>query len=179
MISGLLIASASQLDKLLPYRGSNRYPAGIYTDDNSLSKYALPSTDQPNIIIKEPIYDGNGNSIAPGFYELTLTIERDKLILSQSGKTMAIIPVFKVEVEKPKEPIAQPMDNKSLKKSLKQEKKLEKKNKKLIRQGKIPEDKPQIYTNASIEYDEAGDYYVFKYERGSVKAWGAIKSSNW
>jgi hypothetical protein len=180
MITGILIASSvSPIEKLLAPRGSNVYPSGIHANDNSLVRYAPKSSDQPNIIITDPIYDGEGNSIVPGFYELTLAADRDKLILSQSEKIVAIIPVFKVEEERNKQPVAQPMDDKSQKKFDKAQKKLAKKNKKLMREGKIPTEAPEIYTHASINYDEAGDYYLIKYERGNIKAWGTMKSDNW
>ena len=66
------------------------------------------------------------------------------------------------------------MNKKTLRKQIKEEKKKAKKNKKLIREGKMV-DEPDTYNNASIEYDEDGDYYIIKYERGAIRAWGALK----
>ena len=175
----MLLAQVPSTQQLLAPRGSNKYPAGIYSDDKAIFKYALPSTDQPNLIITDPLYDTEGNTIVPGYYELSLSSDRDKLILSQSEKIVAIIPVFKVEEDRNKEQLTQPMDNKSQKKIDKEKKKLEKKNKKLRRQGKMPLDPPEIYTKATIQYDVGGDYYLIKYERGPIKAWGAIKSEQW
>ena len=96
------------------------------------------------------------------------------MLLTQSQKLIATIPVFKVEETRSKEQLAQPMDKKSQKKFDKEEKKKAKKNKKLIAEGKMLTE-PGIYNTASIEYDIKNDYYVIYYERGSIKAWGALK----
>jgi len=61
-----------------------------------------------------------------------------------------------------------------LRKFNKEQKKKAKETKKAIKQGKIPE-APQEYNNATIEYDNEGEYYLIKYERGNIRAWGAIK----
>lgn len=175
----ILLADVPSTEQLLAPRGPNTYPSGIYANDSALSRYALPSTDQPNLIINDPICDKDGNVITPGYYELTLSFDRQTFILSQSGNIIATIPVFKVEEDKSKEEIKQPMTNKEQKKIDKKKKKLEKKNKKLIRQGKMSPDPPPIYTKATIEYDVGGDYYLIKYERGAIKAWGAIKNEHW
>ena len=39
----------------------------------------------------------------------------------------------------------------------------------------MPPDTPEIHMEASIEYDEKGKYYLIKYQRGTIKAWGAFK----
>ena len=39
----------------------------------------------------------------------------------------------------------------------------------------MPPDEPKVYMDATIEYNPNGDYYLIKYERGTIKAWGAIK----
>lgn len=176
---GIFLAQVPTTQELLPARGPNIYPAGIYPRDNAAAKYAPPSTDQPNLIITDPISDSDGNTIMPGYYELSLSFDRDTLTLSQSQKVVAVIPVFKVEEDRSQLQLSQPMDNKSQKKLDKEKAKKDKKNKKLIREGKIPDDPPQIYTNASIKYDVGGDYYLIKYERGAIRAWGAIKSEQW
>ena len=50
----------------------------------------------------------------------------------------------------------------------------EKTNKKRAKVG-MPPDEPQIYNEASIEYIQKDDYYLIKYQRGTIKAWGAFK----
>ena len=36
-------------------------------------------------------------------------------------------------------------------------------------------DEPKIFMEATIEYDIKGEYYLIKYQRGTVKAWGVFK----
>lgn len=162
-------------DRLLPPRGSNIYPAGIKDKDKGFVRYAAKSTDQPNLIIATPIYDDDGNVIQPGHYELILSGDRQTLILAQSQIIIATIPVFKIEEDKTQEQ-PPPMDDKSQRKADKEQQKKEKQNKKLVKEGKLPADfTPEIYTNATIQYEEDGGYYLINYERGKIKAWGALK----
>lgn len=36
-------------------------------------------------------------------------------------------------------------------------------------------DEPQIFMEATIEFKPNGNYYLIKYQRGAIKAWGAFK----
>lgn len=153
---------------------STAYPAGVRDGDKGYTRYAPKSSDYPNLIIPEHIYDNDDNAIAPGYYQLILSEDRQMLVLVQSEKVVATFPVFKVEEDKTQEVTPQPMDNKSQRKFNKEQKKKAKENEKLIKEGKI-ESEPQIYVNATIEYDKVGDYYLVKYERGRIRAWGTIK----
>lgn len=172
----ILLAQVPNAENLIGPRGSNTYSAGIKDADKAYIKYAPKSTDQPNLLIPDTICDDDQNMILPGYYELTLSPDRQMLTLSQGRDVFAVIPVFKYEEDRSQEKMTQPMDKKSLKKYLREQKKKEKKTKKLIKARKIPEE-PPIYTNASIQYDVGGDYYLIKYERGKIRAWGAIKVS--
>lgn len=163
------------VDQLLPRRGPNIYNAGIKDYDKGHVKYGAPSSSQPTLIITDPIYDEDGNGILPGYYELSLSIDRKNLLLTQRQEIAAIIPVFKVEEDKSKIDITQqPMDDKSQKKADKEQKKKDKETKKMISEGRVP-DEPEVYNRADIEYKSDGNYYLIKYERGMVRAWGAIK----
>lgn len=162
------------LDKLMPPRGHNIYNGGYKDYDKGYIRYALPSSDHPNLILVNAIYDDDNNIIQPGYYELVLSDDRQILLLVQAGNTIATIPVFRLEEDRSQEQLAQPMDWKSQKKADREKKKKDKLNKKLIKQGKMVEE-PQVYMNATIEYDKEGDYYLVKYERGKIRAWGAIK----
>ena len=53
----------------------------------------------PSLIIVEPLYDDDKNFIPPGYYELALNDEQNFMLLIQSKNPVAIIPVFKVEVD--------------------------------------------------------------------------------
>lgn len=164
------------VDQLLPRRGPNIYNAGIKDYDKGYVKYGAPSSDQPTLIISDPIYDDEGNGILPGYYELKLSEDRQNLLLTQKQDVMAIIPVFKVEEDKSADKsIQQPMDWKSQKKADWEQKKKDKETKKLIKEGRIP-DVPSVYNRANIQYEPDGNYYLIEYERGRIRAWGAIKN---
>lgn len=171
----ILLAQIPSPTDLLPKRGPNTYNSGIMDNDKGHIRYSNPSSIHPNLLIVNPIADDDRNMIMPGYYELVLTTDRQMLILVQAGKEIASIPVFKVEEDKSQELVAQPMDNKSLRKFNRKQKKKEKARKKAIKQGKIPEGEEEVYSNATIEYEPKGDYYLIKYERGKIQAWGAIK----
>lgn len=175
MDMGIYLAQVPTITDLLPPRGPSIYPAGIHANDSEILRYAPKSSDHPNLIIINPVYDDDRNVIMPGYYELVLSADRQMLNLVQAGKIIAAFPVFKIEEDKTQEQVSQPMDNKSQRKFDRENKKKEKERKKLIKQGKIPSDEPEIYMNATIQYDEKGDYYLIKYERGRIRAWGAIK----
>ena len=169
------------VDQVLMHENIRAYPimpqetSGVDLGSQAIYRYALKESDYPTLILVDPIYDNAGNVILPGYYELALSDMRDFLILIQSKKAFAIIPVFKVE-EDATEP--QRLNDKKYKKQLKKEAKERKKvNEERARAG-MPPDEEKVHMEASIEYEPKGEYYLIKYERGTVRAWGAIKSSN-
>jgi len=172
---GAISPQAYMMQRVLPPRGPAIYRSGIKEGEKGYEIYAQPSSTNPTLIISNPVYDDDDNVIMPGYYELILSYDRQILVLAQAGVEVARFPVFKVEEDKTQEVTPQPMDNKSQRKLDNEQKKKEKTRKKQIRQGQIPDETSQIYTNATIEYDEKGDYYLIKYERGRIRAWGAIK----
>lgn len=146
--------------------------SGVYPASKTYTRYSLADSDYPTLIIVDPIYDHGENVIQPGYYELALADSHEFLLLMQSKEAIAVIPVFKVE-EDAKEP--QRLNNKEYKKQLKKEKKeREEVNKKRAEVG-MPPDEEKIFMEASIEYNPDGEYYLIKYERDTIRAWGAIK----
>lgn len=172
--AALQMQKFNTVDKLLPRRGPNIYHAGIKDNDKGYVRYALPSSTQPTLIITNPISDDDGNVIQPGYYELVLSADRLNLVLAQSQKVIAVIPVFKIEEDMTQEETPLPMNNKSLREFNKEQKKKKKQEQKSIKTGEIL-DTLTIYTNAAIEYEQGKDYYLIKYERGKIRAWGALK----
>lgn len=172
---GAISPQAYMMQKVLPQRGPAIYRSGINPGEKAEEIYAKPSSTNPTLIISSALYDNDRNVIMPGYYELVLSGDRTMLRLTQQGQDVAIIPVFKIEEDKTQEAENQPMSNKEQRKFDKEQKKKENKRKKQIRKGEIPDLPVQIYTNATIEYDEQGDYYLIKYERGRIRAWAAIK----
>lgn len=170
---GAISPQAYMMQKLLPPRGPAIYRSGIETKAEEI--YASPSSTNPTLIISSHLFDNERNVIQPGYYELVLSGDRTMLHLKQRGEDVAIIPVFKIEEDKSQEVEPPPMTYKDQWKYNREQKKKEKKRKKQIRNGEIPDSEPAIYTNATIQYDEKGNYYLIKYERGRIRAWGAIK----
>ena len=149
--------------------------AGVIVGTQAFYRYSLRESTYPTLSIVDEIRDNAGNVIPAGHYELALSDERDFLILTQSKKAFALIPVFKVEVDMSQ--YEQIRDRKSLKRQQKEQKEIAKTNKKRAKQGQpLISEEDDINQDASIEYvNSYGGYYLIKYERGDVRAWGAKK----
>jgi hypothetical protein len=72
---------------------------------------------------------------------------------------VAVVPVFKLEEDKSEDDFAQPMDAKSQRAYDRKKKKEFKEREKKIKKGEIPSMEPEIYMNASFDYDKEGGYY--------------------
>jgi hypothetical protein len=174
MIEGMYVDNIMMHSETRVYPVEPQETAGLELGSQSIYKYSLRESSYPTLSIVEDIKDSQGNRIESGHYELALSDERDFFILIQTKKAIAIIPVFKVEVDMSR--YEQVRDKKSLKREQKEKKEIAKTNRKREKQGMPPVNEEQdIYQEASIEYQPAGDYYLIKYERGDVRAWGAIK----
>lgn len=172
MLEGIFVEKIFTQEYIRPYPQEPQETSGYSIGSQSIYRYSLKDSDYPTIIIPDPLYDNQGNVIRQGYYELALSDSRDFLILLESKEPIAIIPVIKVE-EDATEPAR--LNNKTVKKELKKEKKnREKTNKKRAKVG-MPPDEPKIHMEAEIEYVQKGDYYLIKYQRGTIKAWGAFK----
>ncbi len=146
--------------------------SGLSIGSDSIYKYSLKDSKYPTLIIPDPIFDNAGGIIKSGYYELALSDAMDFLILLQSKNPVAIIPVIKIEEDKTEQAR---VNNKKVKKELKKEAKARKEtNDKRAKVGMTP-DEEEIHMEASIEYDKKGNYYLIKYQKGTIKAWGAFK----
>ena len=133
------------------------------------------------MLIPDYIPDHNGNFIVPGYYQLALSDDREFLYLLESKDLRAIIPVFKLAENKAE---MQKLYSKKKELTKKQKNELSKKKRK-DKMKKIIDAKyavtgatpPQEYEHmeASIEYIKEGGYYLIRYEKGYIRAWGAIK----
>jgi hypothetical protein len=149
--------------------------SGLIEGMDSVYKYGLRESSYPTLSLVYELSDGMGNKINPGHYELALADDRQFLILIESKQPKAIIPVFKVETAMSTE--GQVHDKKTLKEKKKRDKEIIKTNQKRAKTGMAPIDPDEdIYQQADIEYIKDGDYFLIRYERGDVKAWGAVKS---
>ena len=176
MFEGMYVENIMMHSETRVYPTEPQYTAGIILGSQAIYRYGLRESSYPTISIVDSISDGKGNVIPPGHYELALSDERDFLILIQSKQALAIIPVFKVEVDMSE--YEQIRDNKALKRQKKKEKEIAITNKKRAKHGMPPVDEDEeINQEASIEYitQDGKSYYLIKYERGDVRAWGAFK----
>ena len=156
----------------------NAYPSGLQYKDEAHVKYGPPSIDDPILFIVDPIYDKDYNYIPPGPYQLSLDPGREVMYLMQSGKVLAIIPVFKVEIDKVKDAKKRKelpprgfwkMKKYRIKKYFK-----ERRRKQNIKKKRI-EPETKVYSDATIELVPGERYFLIKYEKEAVKAWGALK----
>ena len=138
------------------------------------------------LIIKDFIPDYNGNFIAPGHYKLALSDDKEFLYLIESHNLIATIPVFKLEENqaelmkyREKNKDLTPSEKRKLNRK-KQKKKREDKiqaiiEKKYAETGATPPKKEYVHSEAHIDYIKEGGYYLIRYEKGIIRAWGAIK----
>lgn len=173
MLEGMYVEKLFTQPHIRPYPPYPQETSGYHLGSQAIYRYSLKSSDYPTIIIPEALFDQNGDVINPGHYELALSDGMDFLILLESKTLRAIIPVFKIEEDKSEQAR---INDKTYKKELKKEaKEREKTNAKRAKVG-MPPDLPYIHMEASIEYNKKDDYYLIKYQRGTIKAWGAFKS---
>lgn len=174
MFEGVYVDSIMMHSETRVYPTEPQITAGLIVGTQAIYRYGLRESSYPTLTLVEELRDINGNTIPAGHYELALSDERDFLILIEAKKAIALIPVFKVEIDMSR--YEQVRDKKSLKRQKKEQKEIEKTNRKRAKKGMPPVNEEQdIYQEASIEYIPAGSYYLIRYERGDVKAWGAIK----
>ena len=162
------------IDYLAPTAPYPPTPSGILVHQDSIYRYAIPTDEQPVLLLQDYISDHNGNYITPGYYQLALSDDREFLYLIESKKLIAIVPVFKIaenqaEVKKLYKP------NKKISRKEKKQARVQKIiDKKFARTGATPPQK-YVHMEASVDYVEKGDYYLLMYEKGYIRAWGAIK----
>jgi hypothetical protein len=173
MIDGIITPDYQDLDTVMPHAPYPIYPGGLKDSDKSHVRYAEPDNQNPILSIIDVITDIEGNPVIyPGHYIVSLSWDKRFILLIQSYDIIAKIPVFKLEED---ESEAQKIyDKKEQKKAKKEKKKREKIDAKYAEFGL--KSKPAfIYSNAEMEYVNDGGYYLIKYEKGSIRAWGAFK----
>ena len=186
MLDGILTPALRDIDYLAPCAPYPMTPSGITIHQESIYRYSVPTDEQPVLLIKDFIPDYNGNFINPGYYQLALSDDKEFLYLIESRELIAVIPVFKLAENKSelKKYMQEKKDlTKTEIKELKREKnkqKREQKRKDIIEKryaqtGATLPDKEYKHLDATIEYIKEGGYYLIRYEKGVIRAWGAIK----
>ena len=174
MFEGWFIQKIVPVDDIVPYPPYPNESSGLVEGQQGYYKYSLKDSAYPTLIIIDAIFDKyRQNYIPSGHYELALSDDRQFMILMQTKNPIAIIPVFKIEEDK--EEIKNLQSDKEKKRLKKEAKKQKKQDLKYLRQGKSVPTRNQIYMEATIEYVRDGDYYLIKYEKDRIRAWGVIK----
>ena len=182
MIDGIITPVLRDIDYLAPTAPYPVIPSGITVHEGTIYRYNIPTDEQPTLLISDYIPDHNGNFIKPGYYQLALSDDKEFLYLIESKELIAIIPVFKLAENESEVRKLHANKNELTKEEKQWRKKQEKKNrmKKIIderyaRTGATPP-KEYEHMEASIEYIKNGGYYLIMYEKGFLRAWGAIKN---
>ena len=182
MIDGIITPAIRDIDYLAPSAPYPVIPSGLTVHQSTLYRYAIPTDEQPVLTIKDYIPDYNGNFIKPGHYELALSDDKEFLYLIESRELIAVVPVFKL-AENKSELRKYYEKNKNLSKDEKTELRKKKRkdkfqaiiNAKYAKTGATPP-KEYEHMEANIEYIKDGGYYLIMYEKGFIRAWGAIKA---
>ena len=184
MIDGIITPALRDIDYLAPSAPYPATPSGLTVHQSSIYRYSIPTDEQPVISIVDYIPDFNGNFIKPGHYTLALSNDREFLYLIESRELIAVIPVFKI-AENEKELKKYYKNTKELSKEEKQEIRRKKRKETFLRiidakYAKTGATPPKEYEHmdASVEYIKEGGYYLIMYEKGFIRAWGAIKIQN-
>lgn len=179
MIDGIVTPALRDIEYLAPAAPYPVIPSGITVHQNSIYRYSIPTDEQPYLSIVDYIPDHNGNFIKPGYYQLALSDDREFLYLIESKNLIAIIPVFKLDENKSEVRKLYKKDLTRKEKKALADKKRKEKFKKIIdakyaKSGATPTEE-YTHMEATIEYIKDGGYYLIKYEKGYIRAWGAFK----
>ena len=96
MIDGVVTPALRDIDYLAPAAPYPVIPSGLTVHQKPIYRYAIPTDEQPTLLIQDYIPDHNGNFINPGYYQLALSDDREFLYLIESKDLIAVIPVFKI-----------------------------------------------------------------------------------
>lgn len=158
------------------------YPSGLTEYQEAIVRYRHSNLNEPTLKLVDYIYDYNGNYIAPGIYELALSDDKEFLLLIESHKLIAVIPVFKLAQNQAEVDRIQKEEAKKNRKIKMPKERYLDKMQRLLRlkyaEDAITPPEEYVYMNAEIEYVENGGYYLITYENGMFRAWGAIKVRN-
>ncbi len=172
MFEGMYAEKVLTQKYIRPYPQKPQETAGYNIGSKAIYRYSLKDSEYPTIIIPDPIYNNAGGMIKPGHYEIALSDSMEFFILLESKNPVAIIPVIKIEEDATEK---DRLNNKTVKKQQKKVEKLrEDTNKKRAKAGMKP-DEDKIFMQATLEYVSKGAYYLIRYQKGTIKAWGAFK----
>ena len=152
--------------------------SGAKTEHDTIYKFAYPSSFYPILNLGYPIYDNIGNKLDPGHYEVALSFDKKYLLLIQSKKLVAKIPVISHDFDKYQY-------NEHYERYEKLKSQLEKyqikKNKKKINQYQKEIDylNKKIISKNIAEIDNTNtDFFILEYHCNFMSAQGFIKRAS-
>ena len=152
--------------------------SGAKTEDNAVYKFAYPSSFYPILNLGYPIYDNLGNKLDPGHYEVALSFDKKYLLLIQSKRLIAKIPVINYDFDKDKYDENHERYE-ELRKNL--EKYQIKRNKKKINQyqKEINYLNKRIMARNTAEIDNSNpDFFILDYHCNFMSAQGFIRRAS-
>ncbi len=161
----MLIASADfpmnpygpAIDQLEPYKGTR---SGAKEDHKPTYKSGPKGSDYPLLTLEDDIIREDGLGLRKGFYEVKLDDNFTYLLLVQSGKLKAKVPVVYI-------------GRKDANSAEKLSEKEEEKRKWKYRKGEDP--KEIVHSSVKMTFDMATNSYILDYTMGNILAKGILK----
>lgn len=144
------------------------YPSGEKDEDSIIDKYSNAQT-MPVLILEDDIINKEGYGLKKGFYNVIPDKYLDFLLILQSGKIKAKIPVIQMEVFEPIEP----KQEKIKKMSLGKYKKLKEKEYRKYLKGENPEE--FVLETAEVKYIPQENAYLLIYTSKNIELLGLIR----
>ena len=161
------------IDKIAPYKGT---VSGEREHQKPKYNFGPPSIKNPILVLDDDIITKNGYGLVKGFYEVDVSSDNNFLLLIQSGKTKAKIPIIswqrikdlpqnKIEYKKISPKKQAKIEEKERKEKAKKTKKYQK--------GQNPDD--YIYSKVELKFDRETQSYIIIWEYQNSRAIGAFK----
>jgi len=145
------------------------YRSGEKEETKLINKYSEESKELPVIVLEDDIVNEEGYGLKKGFYNVCPDKYLDFLLIYQSGKLKAKIPVVKVEVFESNNPKQMKPEKMSYSKY---RKKLEKEYRKYMK-GENPEE--INWMEANIRQINGQNAWILEYNSNKLRLVGIIK----
>lgn len=145
------------------------YRSGEKEETKLINKYSEESKELPVIVLEDDIVNEEGYGLKKGFYNVCPDKYLDFLLIYQSGKLKAKIPVVKVEVFESNNPEQMKPEKMSYSKY---RKKLEKEYRKYMK-GENPEE--INWMEANIRQINGQNAWILEYNSNKLRLVGIIK----
>lgn len=168
MILDTVAVKLNSPESILPYPSC---PSGVIPEQKTIYTHGYQPSQYPILIIPNRIYDNEGNSIADGYYTVALSDDKKFLLLIQSSRLKAKLPVYSlVEEQLTREEVE---EENALKQKM-EEARLKNKKKKYEEyklELKKFYDRKQAKMSAEIR-DSGKGHYIVIYKNSTVTAKG-------